>query len=106
MENNTASLASASMITDVEMAQFAAALLPGCTHRHEILRRRPLIIRVGLTHAQHSPDDVLALLSATACRQAWLTAWGIRRNGEVDPGSIAPSADGRHVLLDLVFFGH
>lgn len=94
------------MVSPDDIDRFASALLPGCTHRHEILRRRPLIIRVGLTHAQHSPDEVLALLSAAAFRPAWLTAWGIRRNGEVDPGSIAPSADGRHVLLDLVFFGH
>ena len=88
------------MDSDADIARFAQELLPGCTHRHQVIQERPLIIRLGLAHDDRTAEELLAHLRSVSFRAAWRSIWGVRHNGEIDPGSLALSADGVHVLLD------
>lgn len=73
--------------------------------KQQILKDRPLTVRVGMRVPGVDLEAILALArDGSAVRAAWVRQWPANNSGARDAGSVAIAGDEKHVLIDLLFF--
>ncbi len=88
---------------------FAASLLAPLTEKpvlkYEVIRTRPVTVTLGLRASGVSREAVRDAIHSASFRDAHLAAWPVDVHLGMDPAKVGFSADGKQVLIDLVFFG-
>jgi hypothetical protein len=97
---------------DTELRAFASHLLSPLLEegknpivKHQVIKDRPLTIRLGMRVTGADPEHLKALASdGKAVREAWLKQWPVNTSGIRDAKSVSIAGDDKHVLMDLIFF--